>query len=420
MLFSGRVFSSNSSRCARALALACAAALLFASSACKSDYPASGQQKGPGEGRGGAGGGEPRQVKVGRVEEMPVGASVNVTGTLAAQDEATLSVKVPGRVGAILVDLGSVVRRGQVVAQIEQQDYRLRVQQADAALQQARARLGMQPQGDSDRFDPETTGTVRQARALLEEARQNRARVVQLVESGVVARAEYEAADAAFKVAQGKYQDAVEEIRNRQALLAQRRTELSLARQALADTVVVAPFDGLVQEKHASVGEYLGAAAPVVTVVRVNPLRFRGEVPERDAATVRAGQNVRVTVEGDSGLYAGRIVRLSPTINQENRVLVVEAEIANPGSLRPGGFARAEIVTNSGDMAVTVPANAVVTFAGIEKVITVENGKAKEMPITTGRRADTWTEVLSGVNVGVPVILDPGNLQSGQPVNVVE
>src|SRR5215207_2371384 len=403
--------------CQRALFTLCAL-LLSASFACKSEYPASGQQRGPGEGRGG--GGAARQVKVARVEELPVGASVNVTGTLAAQDEATLSVKVPGRVSSIAVDLGSVVRRGQVVAQVEQQDYRLRVQQAEAALQQARARLGLQPQGDDDRFDPEVTGTVRQARALLEEARQNRQRVVSLVESGVVARAEYEAADAAFKVAQGKYQDAVEEIRNRQALLAQRRTELSLARQALADTVVAAPFDGLVQERHASLGEYLGAAAPVVTVVRVNPLRFRGEVPERDAATVRAGQPVRVTVEGDRGLYAGRIVRLSPTINQQNRVLVVEAEITNPGGLRPGGFARAEIVTNSGDVAVTVPANAVVTFAGIEKVITVENGKAREKPITTGRRAETWTEVLSGINIGEPVVLDPGNLQSGQPVNVVE
>jgi RND family efflux transporter MFP subunit len=408
----------NSSRRARALCALCAALLLSFAFACKSEYPASGQQRGPGEGRGG--GGEPRQVKVARVEEMPVGASVNVTGTLAAQDEATLSIKVPGRVSSINVDLGSVVRRGQVVAQVEQQDYRLRVQQSEAALQQARARLGLQPQGDDDRFDPEVTGTVRQARAVLEEARQNRARVASLIESGVVARAEYESADAAFKVAQAKYQDAVEEIRNRQALLAQRRTELSLARQALSDTVVVAPFDGLVQERHVSVGEFLGAAAPVVTIVRVNPLRFRGEVPERDAATVRAGQPVRVTVEGDRGLYAGRIVRLSPTINQQNRVLVVEAEIANPGGLRPGGFARAEIVTNSGDLAVTVPANAVVTFAGIEKVIIVENGKAKEKPITTGRRAETWTEILSGINVGESVVLDPGNLQSGQPVNVVE
>jgi RND family efflux transporter MFP subunit len=394
----------------------CLASFVLFLFACKSEYPAGGQQKAGGEGRGG----EARQVKVARVEEIPVGASVSVTGTLAAQDEATLSIKVPGRLSAVTVDLGSVVRRGQVVAQVEQTDYNLRVQQSQAALGQARARLGLAPEGDDDRIKPEDTGTVRQARAVLDQERENLKRVTTLVEQGVVPRAEYESAAANFKVAQGKYQDAVEEVRNRQALLSQRRTELALARQALADTTVVASFDGIVQEKRASVGEYLAAGAPVVTIVRVNPLRFRGEVPEREAANVRQGQPVRVTVEGDRGLYAGRIVRLSPTINQQNRVLIVEAEIANPGSLRPGGFAHAEIVTSSGDMAVTVPSNAVVNFAGIEKVITVENGKAKEKPITTGRRAETWTEVISGVNVGESVVLDPGNLQSGQAVNVVE
>src|ERR1044072_1415262 len=176
-----RILVNNFSR--RVL-VASFALLLSVSFACKSEYPASGQQKGPGEGRGG---GEARPVKVARVEEMPVGASVNVTGTLAAQDEATLSIKVPGRVSSIAVDLGSVVRRGQMVAQVEQQDYRLRVQQSEAALQQARARLGLQPQGDDDRFDPEVTGTVRQARALLEEARQNRARIASLVPAGGVA-----------------------------------------------------------------------------------------------------------------------------------------------------------------------------------------------------------------------------------------
>ena len=416
MMFPPNAFKkSDTSSRARALVAVCVASLVFSAAACKSDYPASGQQRLAGDASAA------RQVKVARVTELPVGASVSVTGTLAAQDQATLSVKVPGRLGTVTVDLGSVVRRGQVVAQVEQQDYKLRVEQADAALQQARVRLGLAPEGEDDsRVDPEKTGTVRQARAVLEQERENRKRVVALVEQGVVPRAEFDAADANFKVAESKYQDALEEIRNRQGLLVQRRSELAIARQALADTTIAAPFDGVVQEKRASVGEYLAAGAPVVTVVRVNPLRFRGEVPEREAASIRAGQPVRVTVEGDARLYAGRIMRLSPTINQQNRVLVVEAEIANPGSLRPGGFAHAEIVTNSGDTAVTVPASAIVTFAGIEKVITVEDGKAREKPVTTGRRADTWTEVLSGVGVGEPVVVDPGNLQSGQAVNVIE
>jgi RND family efflux transporter MFP subunit len=383
--------------------------------ACKSDYPAGASQL-----PGGAQAGAARQVHTARVEETAVGNSISVTGTLAAQDQATLSVKVPGRVRAITVDLGSVVRQGQTIAQIEQQDYQLRVQQAEAALGQARARLGLSPDGTDDRVEAEQTGTVRQARAVMDEARTSRERTETLVKQGVISRAEFDSVDAAYKVAVSRFQDAVEEIRNRQALLSQRRAEVALARQQLADTVVVAPFDGVVQQKRASVGEYLAAAAPLVELVRVNPLRFRAEVPERDAASVKQGQQVRVTVEGASTTFLGRVVRLSPTITEQNRMLVVEVEVANNGTLRPGSFARADIITSDTSKAVTVPTNAIVTFAGIDKVIVVQNGKALEKPVTTGRRAGDWTEIVSGVNIGDAVVLDPGNLQSGQTVNIVE
>ena len=92
----------------------------------------------------------------------------------------------------------------------------------------------------------------------------------------------------------------------------------------------------------------------------------------------------------------------------------------NNGKLRPGAFAHAEIVTNDVQMVATVPSKAIVTFAGIEKVIVVQNGKALEKPVTTGRRNGEWTEIVAGINVGDQVIVDPGNLQSGQAVEVVE
>src|SRR4029453_5095580 len=101
----------------------------------------------------------------------------------------------------------------------------------------------------------------------------------------------------------------------------------------------------------------------------------------------------------------GQIMRLSPVITEQNRMLMVEADVRNNGSLRPGSFARAEIVTNDARMAITVPNNAIVTFAGIEKVIVVQNGKALEKPITTGRRTGEWTEIVSGVNLGEKVIV---------------
>ena len=179
------------------------------------------------------------------------------------------------------------------------------MQQAEAGLAQARARVGLSPDGKDDTVRPEETGTVREAKAVLDEAKVSRDRAARLVEQGIVARSEFDTVDATYKVAVSRYQDAIEEIRNRQALVAQRRSELALARQQLADTAVYAPIDGIVQEKRASVGEYLAAGAPVVDIVRMNPLRLRAEVPERDAATVRFGQNVRVSVEGDGKSLSG-------------------------------------------------------------------------------------------------------------------
>jgi RND family efflux transporter MFP subunit len=351
---------------------------------------------------------------------MPMGQTVVANGTLAAQDQATVGTKVAGRLQSISVDLGSNVRRGQLIARIEPTDYQLRVQQADASLAQARARVGLSPDGRDDKVNPEQTGTVRQARAVMDEARANRQRAITLVEQGIIARAEYDAANATYKVAESRYQDAIEEIRNRQAVVSQRRSELAMAKQQLADTAVYASFDGVVQEKRASLGEFLASGAPVVIVVKMNPLRFRAEVPERDAASVRSGQNLRLSVEGASQNYSGTITRLSPSIIEQNRVLVVEADIANDGALRPGSFARAEIYVDTTSMGVTVPTNAIVTFAGIEKVILIENGKAVERPVTTGRRASDWTEIVAGVKVGEEVVLEPGNLQSGQPVAVIQ
>ena len=393
------------------LALSIVAISFLAS--CKSDYPASAKQSSPG-------GKTARQVKTTAVVESPFGETVTANGTLAAFDQTTVSVKVPGRVKTIAVDLGSVVSKGQVIAQLDSEDYRLRVQQSEASLAQARARLGLAPDGTDDNVDPEKTATVRQARAVLDEARVARDRAAKLVEQGVIAKAEFDTATATFKVAEGRYQDAYEEIRNRQGVLAQRRSEVALARQQLKDTAVVAPLDGIVQEKRTSSGEYLAAGTAVVNIVRMDPLRLRAEIPERESHTVKPGQNVRVTVDGDSNVYVGQIMRLSPVIAEQTRILVVEADVRNNGKLRPGSFAHAEIVTNDSKMAVTVPNNAIVTFAGIEKVLVVQNGKALEKAITTGRRNGEFTEIVSGVNVGEKVIIDPGNLQTGQDVQVVD
>src|SRR6266849_10096969 len=150
--------SSPSTICTSRAAIALLVATVFFSASCKSDYPASGKAASPDSKSA------PRQVKTAKVIEMPIGETVTVNGTLAAYDHTTVSVKVPGRLQTISVDLGSVVHKGQAIAQLEQQDYKLRVEQAEAALAQARARLGLSPDGADERVTAEQTGTVRQAK----------------------------------------------------------------------------------------------------------------------------------------------------------------------------------------------------------------------------------------------------------------
>lgn len=358
-----------------------------------------------------------RQVKLAKSEARRLPQTVTAPGTLAADEQATLSFKVAGRVSEIKVDLGSHIGKGQVIARLETIDFKVRLQQAEAALQQARVRLGLPPQGDDDRIDPDNTSLARQARALLEEARSNRERTVQLVRQGVQSKAELDRVESAFKVADGRYQDALEEIRNRQAVLLQRRSELAIAQQQLVETTLYAPFDGAVRQRTASLGEYLNAGAPVATIVRLHPLRLRVEMPEREAQGIKVGQSVRVVVEGDNQQsYSGRVARLSPTFQEQSRTLIIEAEVDNQeGKLRPGSFAKAEIQTSVTSDVVMVPAAAVVTFAGIQKVFSIKDNKAVEKNVMAGRREGDWV-VVEGLDADSPVILSPGNLVGGQPI----
>ncbi len=394
------------------LFVACA---FLASAGCSSDHTATASPQ-----KGAAPAIKAREVRVVPATELKVLRTVSVTGTLNAEEQVVLSMKVTGRLAHLAVDLGSRVRRGDVVARLDPLDFKLRVDQAEAALHQARVRLGLMPDGADDRVNVEKTAVVRQAKAQLDDAVLTRERTEKLWQQELVARAQLDTAAAAEQIAEARYHDALEEARNRQGILAQRRSELEMARQALTDTVLTAPADGIIRERRAGVGEYLVAGAPVATLVRVHPIRLALAIPERAAAGARVGQDVLVTVEGDPTVYRGRVVRLSPSIQEQNRTLMIEAEVPNErGVLRPGSFAKAEIVVGTDQPAVFVPTSSIVVFAGIEKVLSVKDGRSVEKRVTTGRKENGRVEIMDGLAAGEPVIIEPGNLVGGQPVAIV-
>ncbi|HSK75395.1 MAG TPA: efflux RND transporter periplasmic adaptor subunit [Thermoanaerobaculia bacterium] len=391
----------------------------FLLAGCGGDDPASAAGRGK-NGQGPEAEAPARDVRLARAEEGRLARTVAVSGTLAADEQAELGIKVAGRIQQVMVDIGDPVRRGQPIARIIPTDLELRVVQARTALEQARARLGIPAAGPDRMVDPQETAVVKQAVANLKQATLTRDRMARLLEEKLIPPSDFDAAEAAMSVADARYQEAIEEVNTRQGLLGQRRSELALAERQLADSVVTAPFDGRISERLVSAGDYVPVGGAVAVLVRVNPLRLRLGVPEREAVGVKVGLPVQLSVEGDPATYTGRVARISPAFSEANRTLLVEAEVPNPdGRLKPGSFAKAEIVIEASDPVVLVPASSIVSFAGIEKVIGVEAGKAVEKRVRTGRRSGDQVEITDGVKAGEAVVVQPGNLVGGQPVKVL-
>jgi len=341
---------------------------------------------------------------------------LQVTGTLAAQERVVLSAKVAGRLETVTVDIGSNVRKGDVLATIEPRDYELRLAQAAANLAQARAMLGLPSEGNQDIVQLDEVTAVRQAQAVLDEATKSRQRIRDLQRAGIASQSELDTAEATYAVAVTRHETAREEARTRLASLGGFRAAFELAAKQLADATIRAPFNGVVQDRTAGIGEYLSPGTPVLQLVQTDPLRLKLDVPERSAALIRLGQTVHLRVEGDTNDYAGSIARISPALVERTRTLLVEADIPAQGNLRPGLFARAGIVFDPSAETLTVPDSAVIVFAGLEKVFTAKDGRAVERAVITGRRDAANIEILRGLEAGESVILTPAGLQTGQPV----
>lgn len=362
--------------------------------------------------------GPPTAVRSAIVELRPMSQVIYVTGALGPQEKSILSTKVAGRLQFLPVDIGTVVREGDRLAQIEPRDYELNLQQAKAALAQARTALGLPAAGEDDGIDLDGISSVRQANAVLDEATANRERVKTLSQSGIASQSELDTVEASYKVAVSRRDTALEDARVRAAALAQRRAEFELARKQLTDASVRAPFDGAVQSRLAHIGEYLAPGTPLLELVKAGTLRLRLQVPERECTMVRTGQVVQLHVEGDTNAYPGKVARVSPALDEQSRMLLVEADVPAAGSLRPGLFARGSILVDDQKEGLSVPAESLITFAGIEKVVAIENGKALEKVVVTGRRGADWVEIISGLRQAEHVVLSPGGIRTGDLVQL--
>jgi len=362
----------------------------------------------------------PLPVKVQKAVLATIPEIITANGELFAEEQATVGAKVPGRVARLHVDLGSVVNAGNTLVELERDDYEFRVRQAEALVQQTRARLGILNQ-PGDEVKPEETAIVRQANAALREARYIFDTTTRLQQEGVVSKIDFEKAQVRLQGTEAQYQTAVEEVMQLRAQLSERRAQLALARQQLADCVIKAPFSGAVTRRQASLGEYLPVNAAVVLLVRQHPLRVRLEVPERQASKIRSGQQIGIRLEGSPLQRWGRVLRLSPAIEAQNRSLLIEGEIPNQdGALRPGSFVEGTINVNPNAQGIAIALTALVSFAGIERMYVVSAGVLEDRVVKTGRRLEgERVEVLEGIEPGDVVVLDASDrMAKGRKVTV--
>lgn len=358
---------------------------------------------------------EPLAVAVTTARRASWPTTIHVHGSLIPEEVAVLGAKVPGRVASVLVDVGDVVTEKQLLANLDQAQLELEVEHAEAMLAQACAAIGLEPDESTDDLVPDNSPVVRQEKALLEQAEIAFQRTTRLRASGAATEEELTDREAALKVASARYAASLNGLAEKIATIKVRRSEVEVAKNALAESSILAPFDGVVQQRATAAGAYLREGDPVLTLVRCDQVRFLGSVPEKQAPSIRVGQLVEVHLRGTAEPQPVKIDRLRPVLDPLSRALLFEADLPNAQCrLQPGLFAEADVTIDADAEALVVPHSAVVEFAGVEKVWRVTDGKAEEVVVRTGPRRGDHVVIESGLAEGDQILTDGSAGQAGE------
>jgi multidrug efflux pump subunit AcrA (membrane-fusion protein) len=338
------------------------------------------------------------------------------TGSLAGDEQTDVAPQTSGKVVTLGVDIGSHVSRGQMIVRLDDSELKLRVEQAlaqveqaKAALRQAEEKIGLQP---GQAFDPNRVAEVAAAKATADLAEKELHRAEKLIESGDVSRSYYDEQRARRDQLRQQYEAALAQARQNYAGVAVAKTNvanaeaaLALARKSLSYSVIAAPIDGYVAERTADLGEYVSPQQKVATIVRINPIRIRIDIPEQAIPAVQVGQSVSITTSAwPDKNFSGRLARIAPNVSANSRTLTVEAEIENSsGVLKPGQFATVRILQPRPTSAVLIPARAVLSEAGVNRVFVVKDGHAEQRVVQTGQSEGDLIQIKTGVANGEQV-----------------
>lgn len=338
----------------------------------------------------------PIPVQTATAESRRVNGSIAVSGSLLADESVAVSSESAGRIKAIFVDFGQPVHKGQILAELDDAQYRYQLERAESALHQAQARLGLTSGSTSTANSDNQTPAMRQAQAQMEDARFKFRNAQKLVKSGDISQEHFNELEKAFRAREAAYEDTrnamLTEFANFDAL----RADIDLARKHVNDCTLRAPFDGSVSDRPVSPGQYAKENTTILTVVKSTPLRLRVNLPEDAAAAVKPGSTLTFTTAAVPGREFHAIVReLDPALDARSRTLTVEARLDNASNspLRPGMFVQVQLVTKPNTEVTVVPPAALYSLAGLNKVFLIRDGRAHEVSLGSPNSVGNWIEV---------------------------
>jgi RND family efflux transporter MFP subunit len=332
--------------------------------------------------------------------ERPISRYITVTGTLAAQEQADVAAEIAGRIVATPVERGTRVEAGSTLVRIAEAEVRAQADEAGANAAQLEARLGLAGGGT---FDMDRVPEVANARAAAELAQSDFDRARLLLERKLLPQADFDRSRAQSDAAQRQFDIARNNAEQQYQALVGARARMAMAQKALSDAVVRAPFEGIVDERLVSVGDYVVRGTTVASVMRTTPLRVALTVPGQYLSSIAVGRSVTLEVDAYPGrTFTGEIRYVSPAVRADSRALVIEAVVPNEsGELKPGLFATARIEQATRTPAVLVPSRAIRTDASVARMFVVsQTGTAEERIVTTGQTVGDLIEITSGITAG--------------------
>lgn len=360
-----------------------------------------------------------------RIETVPVQVIprrniLRLTGSLTADERSAVASNTSGIAAEVLVDRGSLVRKGDVLVQIDPTDAKNRLAEGMAMLEELKARLGLD-KSNYENFNPEDQPEVRLARAAAELAAANLKRAKDMFAKKVVSAEAFDQTQTEYELASQRYRQSLFQIRQAYQVCRTAEAKLAILKKAVDDTTIRAPFDGWVAEKHVSVGEQISSgmqATKVVSLVRINPLRLSLTVPQQDIGRIQPGQLVRFRVDSfPDKTFEASVRFIAPVVTNDTRSMVVEAVAPNPdGLLLPGLFATAELELKDQANAVYAPSQAVQRTGEVGRVFVVRDGVAREQVVALGEEDNGQVEIRNGLTGRETLVARPELVHDGDPV----